>query len=241
MKKYIQKTFLICAYVFMIAVFTDFRIKELIDWKELFLVIVGAIILTLPYITEQKKKVELLEIVGNNSLFSSYIVALVLILGRAGEIKPDETMLKEILLSLRPILYGLITMVLLKETESKHEVYKRKVKEQKEIKPLLEKEILEQIGEVEQTEDKQFQNKTIECAIIVDEKRKETKITQKQYDNLGLTTREIEIVKLVLGGLSNREIGEQLYIAESTVKKHMSNIFEKLGVKNREQLKQMFK
>ncbi len=225
MKKYIQKTFLICAYVVMITVFTDFRIKELFNLKELFLVITGAIILTLPYITEQKKKLELLEVVGNNSLFSSYMVALVLILGKAGEIKPDEAMLNEILLSLRPILYGLITMVLLKETESKHGAYRRKVKEQKEVELLVEKEMLQQI------EDKQSQN----------EKIKEIKRIAEQYDNLGLTEREIQIVKLVLGGLSNREIGEQLYIAESTVKKHMSNIFEKLGVKNREQLKQMFK
>lgn len=219
MKKYIQKTFFICGYLFMITVFTDFRIKELFDLKELFLVIAGAIILTLPYITEQKKKVEILEIVGNNSLFSSYMVALVLILGKAGEIKPGEAMIKEILLSLRPILYGLIIMIMFKQTENKYGV------QTKEVENLLPKQTIEQI------ETKKFQNEEI----------KTEKITEEQCYKLGLTAREMQIVKLVMGGLSNREIGEQLYIAESTVKKHMSNIFEKLGVKNREQLKQMFK
>jgi DNA-binding NarL/FixJ family response regulator len=48
-----------------------------------------------------------------------------------------------------------------------------------------------------------------------------------------LTTRELEILRLMAGGYSNREIGEALSIAEGTVKNHASTILSKLGVRDR--------
>ncbi len=48
-----------------------------------------------------------------------------------------------------------------------------------------------------------------------------------------LTIREIEVIKLLADGLSNKEISESLYISEKTVKNHVSNIFRKLGVNDR--------
>jgi two-component system, NarL family, nitrate/nitrite response regulator NarL len=51
-----------------------------------------------------------------------------------------------------------------------------------------------------------------------------------------LTPREIEIVRLVTEGLRNREIAERLTITEGTVKIHLHNIYEKLGVSGRPQL-----
>jgi DNA-binding CsgD family transcriptional regulator len=53
---------------------------------------------------------------------------------------------------------------------------------------------------------------------------------------LGLSPREAEIVDLVMRGYSNREIEERLFISLETVKKHVSNIYRKLDVKNRVQL-----
>ncbi len=50
-----------------------------------------------------------------------------------------------------------------------------------------------------------------------------------------LTKREIEILRLVAGGYSNREIAEALGAAEGTVKNHTSNILSKLGVRDRTQ------
>jgi LuxR family maltose regulon positive regulatory protein len=50
-----------------------------------------------------------------------------------------------------------------------------------------------------------------------------------------LSEREIEVLRLIAGGLSNREIADALYIAVSTVKSHANNIFGKLGVKSRTQ------
>lgn len=52
-----------------------------------------------------------------------------------------------------------------------------------------------------------------------------------------LTQREMDIAKLILLGHSNKEIGNNLFISENTVKKHVYNLFKKLEVENREQLK----
>jgi DNA-binding CsgD family transcriptional regulator len=49
----------------------------------------------------------------------------------------------------------------------------------------------------------------------------------------GLTAREAEILELVAGGRSNREVAQQLFISEPTVKVHLRHIYEKLGVRNR--------
>lgn len=48
-----------------------------------------------------------------------------------------------------------------------------------------------------------------------------------------LSRREIEILKMVAVGLSNKEIASQLVIAEGTVKNHLTSIFNKLGAKDR--------
>lgn len=53
--------------------------------------------------------------------------------------------------------------------------------------------------------------------------------------DLGLTPREHEILGLIAQGLSNREIGEKLFVSENTVKTHSSRIFDKLGVSRRVQ------
>ncbi len=49
----------------------------------------------------------------------------------------------------------------------------------------------------------------------------------------GLTEREVEVLRLVAAGKSNREIGEALVISENTVIRHVSNIFAKVGAANR--------
>ncbi|MGQ9513073.1 response regulator [Thermodesulfitimonas sp.] len=51
----------------------------------------------------------------------------------------------------------------------------------------------------------------------------------------GLTEREIEVLRLVAAGASNREIANKLFISEKTVKNHLSNIFQKIRVTDRTQ------
>ena len=54
--------------------------------------------------------------------------------------------------------------------------------------------------------------------------------------NYGLTPREFEVIKAVVAGYPNKEIAGQLSISEQTVKHHITNIFDKLGVYNRLEL-----
>jgi two-component system NarL family response regulator len=51
----------------------------------------------------------------------------------------------------------------------------------------------------------------------------------------GLTPRELDVLRLIVSGNSNKEIGEQLRISEATVKTHINNILSKLGVTDRTQ------
>ena len=55
----------------------------------------------------------------------------------------------------------------------------------------------------------------------------------KDKDRFGLTGRELEILKTMVMGLKNKEIGEKLFISEKTVKTHVNKIFRKLGVNTR--------
>lgn len=50
-----------------------------------------------------------------------------------------------------------------------------------------------------------------------------------------LTPREVQILKLVAAGATNKEIGGKLFLAENTVKNHLKHILAKLGVENRTQ------
>ena len=57
--------------------------------------------------------------------------------------------------------------------------------------------------------------------------------TDSTAAQLGLTSRETEVLSLVAQGYSNREIGQQLYVSGKTVSVHVSNILRKLGVTTR--------
>ena len=50
---------------------------------------------------------------------------------------------------------------------------------------------------------------------------------------LGLTARELEVLRLLADGRTNRQIGEQLFISAKTASVHVSRILMKLGVANR--------
>jgi two-component system nitrate/nitrite response regulator NarL len=55
----------------------------------------------------------------------------------------------------------------------------------------------------------------------------------ERLEVLELTSREIEILRLIADGLKNQEIAKRLYLSVHTVKNHVHNILERLGVKSR--------
>jgi len=72
-------------------------------------------------------------------------------------------------------------------------------------------------------------------AEVIDAFKKSSESGQRREKPL-LSDREKEIVQLVAQGFRNREIGEKLFISEQTVKNHLHNIFDKLGVSDRLEL-----
>lgn len=60
-------------------------------------------------------------------------------------------------------------------------------------------------------------------------------INEEQIEILGLSEREMEVLQLIADGCSNKEVGERLFLSESTIKTHVSNLFVKLDVKRRTQ------
>ena len=82
-------------------------------------------------------------------------------------------------------------------------------------------------------------------SVMKDELRKKTvgnvvsnnnNSTEKQSKLAELTPREIEVFNLIGTGYTNREIAKELYIVEGTVKTHVTNIFNRLGLSNRSQI-----
>ncbi len=57
-----------------------------------------------------------------------------------------------------------------------------------------------------------------------------------QHKTYGLTPRELEVVGCIVEGCSNRDIARQFGLSEETIKRHLSNIFDKTGVSTRLEL-----
>ncbi len=66
-------------------------------------------------------------------------------------------------------------------------------------------------------------------------------VDYEQIKKLGLTQREHEVLLKMAEGLSNQEIGAALFLSESTIKTHVSNILFKLDAKRRTQAVQIAK
>jgi len=60
-------------------------------------------------------------------------------------------------------------------------------------------------------------------------------IKEDKLKSLGISKREYEVLQLIAQGNSNQEIAQQLFISESTVKTHVSNLLQKLDAKRRTQ------
>jgi DNA-binding CsgD family transcriptional regulator len=63
----------------------------------------------------------------------------------------------------------------------------------------------------------------------------------QRVEQLGITPRELDILDAMAAGLSNREIGERLFVSENTVKTHAARLFDKLAARRRTQAVQRAK
>lgn len=58
----------------------------------------------------------------------------------------------------------------------------------------------------------------------------------KVIDKFNLSKKEIDIIKLIANGLSNKEISEELFLSEGTIKNNITNILSKLNLRDRTQI-----
>lgn len=75
----------------------------------------------------------------------------------------------------------------------------------------------------------------VEKEILIHDPRAASVPNDAQLARLGLSQRELEVLRLMAEGLSNQEIAGRLFLSPNTIKTHSSRLFEKLEVKRRTQ------
>ncbi|WP_370176416.1 LuxR C-terminal-related transcriptional regulator [Leeuwenhoekiella palythoae] len=86
-----------------------------------------------------------------------------------------------------------------------------------------------------------LENNTRMYEVFALKKKQREESVERKIIYEDLTRREIEVALSILSNLSYKKIAEELFIAESTVSKHASNIFKKTGVKNRREFLKRFR
>lgn len=75
----------------------------------------------------------------------------------------------------------------------------------------------------------------VQASLLAAASRSEPASTVESELPDGLTAREVEVLRLIADGLSNREIAQRLFVTEATVKSHINRLFAKTGVRDRAQ------
>lgn len=77
--------------------------------------------------------------------------------------------------------------------------------------------------------------------VIIKESRQQFQLDPSLIKDVGISSREYEVLHLMAQGMSNKEIAAKLFISLNTVKTHASSLFTKLSVKRRTQAIQVAK
>lgn len=187
-------------YILILAGALHFDLLKLIDIRLILLMVLGTVVLTLPFYEKGISRGELGYIFGRKAIEAGFIQTFLLLFVELQNYEDRSALLYDIAMSFRPLLYGFCMQILFSEK-----------------------------GEEKRGETDPVKNSP------EDEKKADLNLSEK-LKTYGLTKRELEIAGMIAEGKSNGEIAEQLYISETTVKKHVSNIFEKMGISRREEL-----
>lgn len=233
-----KKCISVLLYLVLVAVFSGFDIRKLVDLKQMFLVIAGMVILYIPAIKDNEGPKFDKELIGQNALWASIIQALILFLSLLFNNSGSKGQYMDTVLASRPLLYGFCIWTALHNEDkgdsinSPGEITGEKQEQAEEVpgKTPADRVTDSLISKKEETERIQASTRRI----------KDIEDCMRALLDAGLTKRETEVALLALKCMSNAEIAEELFISETTVKKHMSNIFAKLGINKREQIRNVF-
>lgn len=59
---------------------------------------------------------------------------------------------------------------------------------------------------------------------------------KKSIEDFDITERELDVIKLLAEGMNNKEISQSLYLSEGTVRNYISNLLDKLDLRDRSQI-----
>lgn len=222
-----KKCIAILLYLFLIAAFLKFDISLLFDAKQFFLVILGAGILYLPMI-EKKSKIKFdRSLFSKNALWASLLQTFALLFFSL----PKENS-NQLALACRPLLYGFCIWIIFHAEEDKLQQDKSDIEQNKNHEK-------EDVDNQINVPAKEVMIKTVANAVIG--VMPDAEECRKFLAEKGLTKREVEVAMLAVKRMSNAEIAGELFISETTVKKHLSNIFAKLEINKREQIEDVIK
>lgn len=210
MKRKWQSFISIVLYIIILTWALDFDILKLIDIRLMLLVLFGTAVLALPFCKRGMQWTEFTYIFGRKAMEAGFIQTFLLLFASLQKASEYDGILGEVAMCFRPVLYGFCLLILLSERTGQEDSGADAGcgREEAAVQNTCSG------GHAEQSS----------CAA-------------GDFGACGLTKRETEIVHLIQQGRSNGEIAAELFISETTVKKHVSNIFEKTGVKRREELR----
>lgn len=214
-------------YLVLIAAFLKFDLRLLFDFRQFVLVVFGTGLLLLPVLADKhsqwRKKVRDNPVegwkaffhgekiwIGQNALWAGILQTFVLLLANMGAVWSDTESTSTQIIALSC----------------------RPILYGFCIWVILQDTSKEKDGTAEQGANAPLNKKT-------EEQKEEGIYYRERLQALGLTKREVEIALLVIKNQSNAEIADELFISETTVKKHLSNIFVKLGVSKRSEIKEL--
>ena len=214
MKRMVQNLVAVVVYMLLLCALLRTEVILLFSPKHIGMFLLGCILLCIPYLRKKTKWSDLKNIFRQNAITAGYLETFMLIF--VSMMQRDtglEGLLPDLALDLRPLFYGYVCYQVLKnEPEGFGSEAKVEIGTGANVETGEEEKLGKDQG-------------------IAESKHGKT------LDFSKLTRQEKVVAELAGQGLSNREIGEELCISETTVKKHMSNIFEKLGISSRRELR----
>lgn len=211
MKTILTRLCAILFYIYLLLYAFHFRFFLLWDAKSLFLVCAGTLLLSSAGWRRTMKRRQFIETCAGCSMQAACMTAFVELFVRLSTPPPSlEQVVPTLALCCRPLLYGYLIHLVLQPDNRTAQA------------PV--QNILAESAQTTGSPDiPSLSGQTLELAL-----------------RQAFSDKETEITLLVREGLTNKEIAERLFISDTTVKKHISNIFEKLQLTNREQLKHIY-
>lgn len=243
--KSIKKLLAFSLYLLLVAILINFDIRKLIDVGQIILVLLGMIILYFPsYIEQGHKKIQP-ALLGSTALWAGGLQSFILLFILLSETTNIEELFPKIALMCRPLFYGFCIWQIL-DGKTQNLQAENKQKEDRQNMDISKKNLQNANAPKSSYQIKHPPKKDLQESYTQtdnDIEKPNPFVYKKQctaaeiaevLKTLGLSKREVEVAVLVTKGMSNAEIAVALCISETTVKKHLSNIFGKLKIGKRE-------